>query len=621
MKQLGNLKRITAFALCMLICILSAVPAYADNTDYTNADIAQAMQDIVLWKKNLKDIKSDKLFATDFVSKAGSSSADWYAVAIGRTGIDDDYFSYLAVLKNNVQRRYKTDDKLDSQKATEWHRISLAVLSVGGDPTNMGEDNNGQIINLIKDGTYDRGKTESLGAQGINGYIWALITLDSMRYTVPDNTSDTREDMILEILKSQLENGSFTLDGDNPDIDITAMAIQALSPYYNDEKEYDLKTHKEKVHLAIDKAINWLSSVQNDDGDFSAWGQDNAESTAQIMTVLCCLGIDPDNDTRFIKNGNSVLDGLMKYRTNDGGFAHSYSYDEAGEPNSMASEQALYALCALYRYRNGYRNLYDFRPEQDKSTKQQIRSLNDKLKTSPTDAEIANDLFEEYLKISATERCYVYNYSNLSNAMEEFDIENTAPFLVESMNENNSGNGTVTDILNNQNLSSGLKFNSSDLEEYNSLPEILTSEHYTTVLRLYEKLTQAENYSEYADIVDDLSKKMNEVNAIRTEIDDINGEIAQKLYPFDDITQDDKNTVYELIARTEKLSKYDRSQILGYEDLLKAKAQIDSSVRAVWITAIVVVLIVACLSVFALRIRKKRRLKIINEMAEENEDW
>lgn len=611
----------------MIICVLSAVPVYADNTDYNNADIAEIMQDIVLWKKKSEGIKSDNLFATDFVSNAGSSSADWYAIAIGRSGIDDDYFSYLAMLKNNIQSRYKTNDKLDSQKATEWHRISLAVLSLGGDPTNMGEDSNGQTINLIKDGTYDRGKTESLGAQGINGYIWALITLDSMRYTVPDNATDTREDIISAILKNQIENGSFTLDGDNPNTDITAMTIQALSPYYNDEKEYDFKNHKEKVRSAIDKAVNWLSSVQNDDGDFSAWGRDNAESTAQVMTALCCIGIDPDNDTRFIKNSNSVIDGLMKYRTNDGGFAHSYAYDEAnpnaeaGEPNSMASEQALYSLCALYRYRNGYRNLYDFRPEQDETTKQQISSLNNKLKTSPTDLENTNDLFEEYFKIPVTERCYVYNYINLSNAMEEFDIENTAPFLVENMSENNSENGTITNILNNKNVSSGLKFNSSDLEEYNLLPKTLTSENYTTVLRLYEKLAQAENSSEYSYIADDLNNKINEVNAIRTEIDNINGEIADKLYPFDEITQDDKDTIYALVARTEKLSEYDRNQILGYEDLLKAKAQIDSSMRAICITVIVVVLIVVCLSLLILRIRKKRRLKRINEMTEENEDW
>lgn len=619
--------------LSMLICLISAVPVYAENKDYTNSDIAKVMQDIISWKKASQGIKLGKLFGGDFVSSAGSSSVDWYAIAMGRAGFDDDYFSYLAVLKNNVQSRYKTDEKLDNQKATEWQRISLAVLSIGGNPADMGEDSSGNIINLIKDGTYDRGKTASLDAQGINGYIWGLITLDSIRYVVPNDAADTREDIIIEILKNQMENGSFTLDGNNSDTDITAMAIQALSPYYNDEKEYeyksgyDLKVSTEKVRAVIDRAVNWLSSVQNDEGGFSQWGQNNAESTAQVITALCCLGIDPDNDIRFIKNGCSVLDGLMKFRTNDGGFAHNYSYDKenpsakSGEANSMASEQVLCALCALYRYRNGFRCLYDFRCEMDERTKQQISSLNGKLKEMPKDADTARDLFEKYLEIPITERCYVYNYSNLAGAMERFGIENTSPFLADFMDVNTYGNGTVTDILNNRNLSSGLKFNSSDLEEYNSLPKILTDENYTTVLRLYEKLMQSENLSEYTYISEDLSEKMDEVNTIRSEIDSINGEIAESLYPFDEITKDDKNTVYKLVKRAEKLSEYDRGQILGYEDLLKAKAQIDSSERSIWITALVVVFAIICLSVLVLRIRKRHRVKIMNKMTEDNEDW
>ena len=88
-----------------------------------------------------------------------------------------------------------------------------------------------------------------------------------------------------------------------------------------------------------------------------------------------------------------------------------------------------------------------------------------------------------------------------------------------------------------------------------------------------------------------------------------------------DLCKDDKDVVYELVKRTEKLSEYDRNQILGYEDLLKAKAQIDSSDRAIWITAIVVILVVICLSALVLRVRKKRRIKRMNEMTEENEDW
>lgn len=55
----------------------------------------------------------------------------------------------------------------------------------------MGEDRNGDgrgDIDLIADGTYDRVDGNGVGItgkQGINGFIWALITVDSMFYEIP----------------------------------------------------------------------------------------------------------------------------------------------------------------------------------------------------------------------------------------------------------------------------------------------------------------------------------------------------------------------------------------------------------------------------------------------------
>ena len=628
--EFGKRTRLVAFALCILLCLSVSIPVFAESKEYTNADLAKIMQDIASWKKKAVGVTSGNLFASDFVSGAGSAASDWYAVGIGRTGFEDDYFSYLALLKNNIQTRYAAPGKLDAQKATEWHRISLAVLSLGGDPTDMGTDKSGNTIDLIRDGTYNRGKTAPLETQGINGYIWGLIALDAMRYQVPAGASDTRSSMILAILKSQLSCGGFTLDETNPDADVTAMALQALAPYYNDEKLYqyqsnDGSAYKQSVRRAADRALAWLSSVQRPDGDFFARGQDNVESTVQVMVALCGLGIDPDNDARFIKNGNSVLDGLMKYRVSDGGFTHSLATDganpAAGKSDSMASEQALYALCALYRYRTGLRSLYDFRPEPDAQTKKQIDALNEKLKTVPTGKETVTALFKEYLAVPAAERCYIYHYDHLADAMADLNIANTAPYLVDCMDVNTGGSGTVTDILSLQNRSSGLRFNESDLNEYQALPKALTSEHYAAVMRLYEKLMQAENAADYADIAGDLSRKKDEVKRIRAEIESINGEIAEKLYPFNHITPKDKDTIYALVERAEKLSEYDRTQILGYEDLLRAKAKIDSLVRSVWITVIAVVLVGICVTALIVRISKKRRFKREQAMIQENEDW
>ena len=165
----------------------------------------------------------------------------------------------------------------------------------------------------------------------------------------------TRDDIIIEILRQQLPSGGFALSGKTADPDITAMAIQALAPYYNSEKTYTY-TQKESgrelsqnVHTVIEEALSCLSLLQLDTGDFESWGTQNVESTDQVLVALCCLGIDPLTDNRFIKNGNTLLDGILRYRMPDGGFIHSFTYDSDNptslpdQSNTMAGEQTLYA--------------------------------------------------------------------------------------------------------------------------------------------------------------------------------------------------------------------------------------------------------------------------------------
>ncbi len=627
MTSLGRkITRISAsIIVCIVICFSSGITALAQKKNYTNQDIADIIQGIVSWKEKSED-SDGNLFSSDFVKDAGSSASDWYAVAFGRIGAEQDYSSYLAMLKSNVRERYSKNEKLDNQKSTEWHRIALAVLSLGGDPVNFGQDSNGDTIDLIRDGTYDRGKTNSLGAQGINGYIWGLITLDSMRYIVPQGAFESRRNMITEILKNQLADGGFTLDGSIADVDITAMALQALAPYYNDEEIYTYKTdderlHKNSVRQAADNALEWLSSVQNDDGDFEAWGEQNAESTVQVMTALCSLGIDPENDSRFIKDG-SVLDGLMKYRMKDGGFAHCLNEKKSeNKSNQTASQQALYGLCAFYRYRTDLRSLYDFRPEQSQKLKEKIKFLNKKLGTPVQDKEDALECLSEYISVPITERSYVYNYHNLAKAMKEFKIENTSQSLVDAMDQNTGGKGTVINIFDGSDGSTGLVWSEKDTKEYQSLPEKLTNEQYFTVVRLYEKLTQAENLKEHTDILADLTKKKNEVSAVHAEIEDINEEIAQKLYPFDGLSENDKSAVDNLISRVEALEKCDRKQILGLEDLYKAKAKIDTSCRSMIILIVTVVLILICIALILLRIRKRKIKRKEESDFSDNQDW
>ncbi len=331
---------------------------------YTVAQISEAIQGIMAQKRAVLGLEEgDNLLSGDELTYAGSSATDWLPIGLSRCGVEDDYDAYLAALQTYVEQKYREPDKLDRVKATEWHRISLAVLACGGDPTHFGKDADGNDINLIADGVYDRGKTVDIGAQGLNGWLWGLITLDSMKYNIPAGSSYTRTEMIKKILSFQLPDDGFNLrfaQGSTADPDITAMAIQSMGPYY--------RTSTLNVKDPVDRALERLSQLQLDTADFRSWGTRNSESTSQVIISLCSVGIDPQNDPRFVKNGLNLLDALFYYQQEDGGFAHSYELDEGnpsavpGESDSMATDQALLALVSVWRQAQGMSPLYDFRP-------------------------------------------------------------------------------------------------------------------------------------------------------------------------------------------------------------------------------------------------------------------
>ena len=355
-----NIERVLVTILTLAIIVLPVSSTIICASDDT-------LESIITSAIEAAKLEGETLFTDKFLESAGSSIPDWYAIAIGRTGIKDDYAAYLSALNTYITSKYKEENLLDRIKSTEWHRISLAIASLGGNPAACGTDGS---INLIADGTYNWTHSDSLGRQGINGFIWALIALDSLRYEIPGDAVYTRDDIILEIISRQTSDGGFALIGDSTDPDLTGMALQALAPYYNADKSYSYtlfndKTVERDIRTVIDLAIESLSPIQASDGGFSGFGSPNCEATSQVIIALCSLGIDPRSDARFIKNGNSAFDGLLQYRTDGGGFAHMLEDGITPELNAMANEQALLALTATARLEGGYRTLYDFRAEPD----------------------------------------------------------------------------------------------------------------------------------------------------------------------------------------------------------------------------------------------------------------
>ena len=241
---------------------------------------------------------------------------------------------YYGNVVDYVKAKADANERLHRAKVTDNARVILALTAIGKDVTNVGGHN---LLKGLDNMAY-------VQKQGINGPIWTLIALDSHNY--PTMGDVTREKLIQVILDAQLPDGGWDLSAENADTDMTAMAIQALAPYYNTN---------ETVKAAVDKALEALSTMQRGDGGFGSWGTVNSESCAQVIVALTALGIDPATDSRFVKNGSTVLGALAGFYVDGGGFKHTAD----GELNGMATEQGYYALASYYRFVNGQTSLYD----------------------------------------------------------------------------------------------------------------------------------------------------------------------------------------------------------------------------------------------------------------------
>ena len=627
--------------ICTACCILTGIftiTAEASHKDYTPDELLNVMEGIINWRKAISGVSLDEpLMSETFLDNVGSTAGDWAAIGIGRSGYADDYNAYLAVTAAYISNSYQKYGELDRTKATEWQRIGLAVLSAGGDPVSIGEDQEGNPIDLVADGTYNRGKVMSLGMQGTNGLIFGLLLMDSMRYDIPADAADTREGLLEKIISSQIKDGGFNLTSIDAqsDVDMTAMAIQALAPYYNSEKTYryvQQGTKEEQVksvRQVVDEALQFLSSSQQESGGFTSWGVENSEGCSQVLIALSSLGIDPGNDQRFIKNGNTVIDGLMQYHMEEGGFIHSKEYDEENpnadpdKSNTMASDQALCALTALCRYYGGMRTFYDFRPEQTDELKKQITDLETRIHNLKEDAatEEITAVYDAYEKIPAEERSYVYSYSVLADKMAEKGIANNAEPLSEHMDLNTKGNGTITSLFGQDlNMSSNIRFTEEDAKKADSLPNPITSESYVEVVTLLDKYRKSDNKEDYKQYKEKLEEKLEEIDRIKQTIKSVNEEVTKKLYPLDQISLKDREEVERIQRKIESLSAYDQTKILQYEDILQANVRIKNQITAMIVAAVTGVCVIVLVVVVVIRMTRRKRQKNEKFMNDEEDN-
>ncbi len=274
-----------------------------------------------------------------------ASGGEWTVLALarGNVGSTEYYEKYYSALCGYLKER---NGILHSRKYTEYARVVLTLSAIGKNPADV------EGYNLLTP-LFD---FDACTKQGINGAVWALIALGSGRY----GNREICDRYIDYILDREKQAGGWALSAAEADADITAMALTALSRYRD----------REDVAAAVERGIEVLSKMQLPSGGYENSGAENSESAAQVIVAISALGIST-SDTRFIKNGKSVMDALLSYRDASGAFMHTDS------TNLMATEQCLYALVAADRQEKGQAPLFDIQGDKNR---EMIKELNEILK-------------------------------------------------------------------------------------------------------------------------------------------------------------------------------------------------------------------------------------------------
>ncbi len=311
-----------SFIFIVIFAVAGCIPAAAGNT---KAD--RLIEGIIDY--NLKETSSASVqdWIDGYLAKNADAGTEWYVIALSNYG-KYDFTSYKKALNN-----YLSSNEVGS--ASSRLKFALTLIATG--------DRNSRFITDYLE--------NSVGEQGIMSLVFGLHILNN-GYTCEKYSIKTLTD---ELLSLQSADGGWSLTGKNGDVDVTAMTVQALSLQYRSNTD---------VRTAIDRALSFLSSRQNEDGTYSSYGVSNPESVSQVIIALSSLGIDAEKDTRFIKNSNNLFEALEVFRSEDGGYCHQ----KGKESDSTATVQVLCAAVAFKKMKNTQSSFYIFGQKNNVTT-------------------------------------------------------------------------------------------------------------------------------------------------------------------------------------------------------------------------------------------------------------
>lgn len=304
------------FALLLLTAI--AVTLFGQTAFFSESnnvgEYKKLLDDIIVY--NLEFTGSEN--TAKWLENGAGNGTDFYAISLWQLGDYEDLSAYAQAIEKFIA-------STDVKSAVTRQKNGLALMASGKKDSEL-------LLNLAD---------STIGEMGIMSLIYGLNLLNNGAYS----EKYTAEGIARELVSMQFADGGWALSGIYSDVDVTSMTIQALAPHISENQ---------KIFESVEKAVMFLSQKQLDDGGFQSYGTENPESSAQTIIALSSVGIDPINDERFIKNGKSPFDGMMKFRLEDGSFSHF----EGQSANGMATYQAFMAITAIIRFNLGLGPLF-----------------------------------------------------------------------------------------------------------------------------------------------------------------------------------------------------------------------------------------------------------------------
>ena len=283
-------KRILSFVLASILIISAFMPRVLtlSANAASKSNIESLIDDIFNYQVKLYNSGNlQSLLNGEYAKKAGVSS-DWFVFSlIQYKGSNYDFSTYADALSSYASSYSEYDN------AVSRERMAL-VLSCFG-------DKNKDFITRVLN--------NDIGELGIMSYVYGLHILNN-GYT---STKFTSSQIIEYLLEERNNDGGWAINSEYSDVDVTAMTLQCLAPYYSSNS---------KVKEATDKALSFLSSSQLESAGFKSYGTENPESAAQVVVALTSLNINPLKDSRFIKNGKTAVDAMLSYEITTGAYSH-----------------------------------------------------------------------------------------------------------------------------------------------------------------------------------------------------------------------------------------------------------------------------------------------------------